>query len=67
MKADDAALEVVKLGLTTKANQTTTYTKDETNSLLQSKSDAADVTTALNAKASDTYVDTELALKADQT
>ena len=67
MKADDSALGVVTLGLTTKANQTTTYTKDETNSLLQSKSNASDVATALNAKANKTYVDTELALKADQT
>ena len=60
MRADDAALEVVKLGLTTKANQTTTYTKDETNNLVQSKSNAADVTTALNAKANESYVDNEL-------
>ena len=35
LKADDSALDVVKLGLTTKANQTTTYTNDETNNLLQ--------------------------------
>ena len=57
----------MKLGLTTKANQTTTYTKDETNSLLQNNSNASGVATSLSAKANETYVDTELALKADQT
>jgi hypothetical protein len=67
LKADKSALDVVSLGLTTKANQTTTYTKDETNNLLQSKGNAADVTTALNAKANKSYVDNELTLKADQT
>ena len=66
LKADVSALDVVNLGLTTKANQTTTYTKDETNNLLQSKSDTSVVTTALNAKANKSYVDNELALKADQ-
>ena len=67
MKADVAALDLVSLGLTAKSNQTSTYTKDETNTLLQRTSNASDVATALNAKANETDVDTELALKADQT
>ena len=56
----------MELGLTTLANQTTTYTNAETNNLLQSKSNTADVTTALNAQATKSYVDNELTLKADQ-
>ena len=66
LKADSSALEITNLGLTTKANQSTTYTKSETDSLLTFKSNTTDVTTALGFKVDKTYVDPGLALKSTQ-
>jgi len=52
--------------LALKANQSTTYTKSETDTALGLKANVADMTSALATKATIVYVDGQLALKADQ-
>ena len=67
MKADLTAVDAVQLGLTTKADKTTTYTKTEADALLTLKANVADVATSLALKADKTTVNSSLAMKADMT